>query len=350
MGKRIRTLIVGAIPVLVGAVALAAPQIPGLAEPLTVPYAAEGPGPTFNTLGEFDGNKLVEIDHTKTYPTSGHLNMTTVSVRHGMSLIQAIGRWSIDGDTIVPIEQIFPPNVSVEQVQQRNQEAFVGAENSALNSAYSYLKRPLAASVVSVQPDSPADGTLIPGDVITAVDGRPAQNPGDVVAKVNELKPGDVVGFEIVRDGKKQSVQMTTAAAKDDSDKAFLGVLMKVAPADGTRITFNLDDVGGPSAGLMFSLAIVDKLTPEELTGGKFIAGTGTIDADGVVGPIGGVEHKIAAAKAAGATVFLTPKDNCDRAVTADHDGLTLVKVETMTSAIDALKAVQAGKNVPECS
>lgn len=95
--------------------------------------------------------------------------------------------------------------------------------------------------------------------------------------------------------------------------KGLLGVILVSVPADGATIEYNLEDIGGPSAGLMFTLAVVDKLSPGELTGGKFIAGTGTISESGEVGPIGGITHKIRAAKDAGAEVFLTPAANCGK-------------------------------------
>ena len=113
-------------------------------------------------------------------------------------------------------------------------------------------------------------------------------------------------------------------------------------------IDFNLANIGGPSAGLMFSLAVVDKLTTGDLNGAKFVAGTGTINGDGKVGPIGGITHKMLAAHEAGATVFLVPADNCDEAKSAHEDGLDLVKVETLGQAVDALKALSAGGEAPQ--
>jgi PDZ domain-containing protein len=115
------------------------------------------------------------------------------------------------------------------------------------------------------------------------------------------------------------------------------------------QVKINIGNVGGPSAGMMFALAIIDKLTPSNLTGGKFIAGTGEIEVDGAVDPIGGIQQKMAAARAAGATVFLAPADNCSDTAGSVPAGLRVVKVSTLRGAIGALKAVKAGKPVPSC-
>jgi PDZ domain-containing protein len=114
-------------------------------------------------------------------------------------------------------------------------------------------------------------------------------------------------------------------------------------------VDFNLANVGGPSAGLMFSLAVVDKLTTGDLVGSTFVAGTGTISSDGKVGQIGGITHKMVAAHAAGATVFLVPAKNCYEANSDNPSGLRLIKVETLNQAVDALHAIQVGGQPATC-
>lgn len=343
---RNKTIILGAIPVVASAVALSLTEIPGTSVDLSVPYAAEGPGPTFNTLGTTGGKNVVDISGTKTYPTSGHLNMTTVSVRHGMSLPQAITRWATTNDTLVPIEQIFPANQSPEEVNKENQAAFASSENNATSAAMKYLYRPMAVTVMS-QPEGFDE--IREGDIIEGIDGKKIAQPQDLVKAVRSHKVGDRVTLQVQRDGKSQDVSVPVRQGESD-DAPILGITIKQEPADGTTIDYHLDDIGGPSAGLMFTLAVVDKLTPEDLTDGKFIAGTGTIDADGGVGPIGGVSHKIDAAKKAGATMFMTPSDNCAEAMSGDHDGVVLAKVNNLSDAVTALKEVKAGKEPKTCS
>jgi PDZ domain-containing protein len=128
-----------------------------------------------------------------------------------------------------------------------------------------------------------------------------------------------------------------------------VGVSVLTVPWAPFSIDFNLANIGGPSAGLMFSLAVVDKLTTGDLNGSKFVAGTGSIALDGAVGPIGGITHKMLAAREAGATVFLVPADNCAEAVTDPQDGLEMVKVESLESAVNALQTLSAGGEPPRC-
>ncbi|MGH3670280.1 MAG: S16 family serine protease, partial [Pseudonocardiaceae bacterium] len=113
--------------------------------------------------------------------------------------------------------------------------------------------------------------------------------------------------------------------------------------------TITLADVGGPSAGLMFALAIVDKLTPGALAGNIFVAGTGTIVPAGQVGSIGGIPLKMISAREAGATVFLVPAGNCAEAVQHVPAGLRLVRVNTLTDAVHALDQLRGGQQPPHC-
>ncbi|WLW54651.1 S16 family serine protease [Streptomyces sp. YU58] len=120
------------------------------------------------------------------------------------------------------------------------------------------------------------------------------------------------------------------------------------------RVTLKLADVGGPSAGLLFTLGIIDKLNGDgagrDLTGGRVIAGTGTIDANGTVGAVGGVALKTQAARRDGATVFLVPRAECSDAEAELPEGLRLIPVTTLKGAVSALTALETGKgSVPSC-
>ena len=177
----------------------------------------------------------------------------------------------------------------------------------------------------------------VPGSGLTVLSGRGGSGRTSLALSISG------------RDGKSEDVSVPVRQGESD-DAPILGITIKQEPADGTTIDYHLDDIGGPSAGLMFTLAVVDKLTPEDLTDGKFIAGTGTIDADGDVGPIGGISHKIDAAKKAGAMMFMTPSDNCAEAMSGDHDGVVLAKVNNLSDAVTALKDVKVGKKPTTCS
>ncbi|MBC2682071.1 YlbL family protein [Corynebacterium anserum] len=355
--RRNRTVVLGAVPVVVLLSLIGLPRIPGTDIDLTVPYAAQGKGPTFNTLGDFEGRPVVEITGADEDKTTGHLNMTTVSVRTNMTLAQALGRWLFTDDTLVPIEQVFPPGQSEDEVQEKNAAAFSTSESNATLSAMNYLKRPVEPMVMDVSDKSAAQGTIHINDVVKKVDDVDVKLPSDLAREVQKHKPGDTVALTIERQKRIEKIDVELqnkpeALRKrgESGDIAFLGVTTVAQPADGLRVNYNLTNIGGPSAGLMFSLAVVDKLSPGELTGGQFIAGTGTIDADGKVGPIGGITHKIRAAQDAGAKVFLVPADNCSEALSAERNGMDLIKVDSLEDAIGDLKNYTSGKDFDTCS
>ncbi|WP_047241315.1 YlbL family protein [Corynebacterium epidermidicanis] len=330
-----------------------APTVPFTSIPLTVPYAAESPGPTFNTLAEFEGKPIVAVTGTETDPTSGNLNMTTVSVYSQLTFAQALSRWLVHDDTLVPIEQIFPPNLSQTEVDHQNKVQFSQSESAATLAALEYLERPTAVEVVDIVPDSAAQSILMPGDRIVAFAGQPITEPSQVREKVLAGQPGDTVELSVVGAQATPETQpetkTLTLGKNPDTGNAFLGITMGAVAADGTKVEYNLKDIGGPSAGMMFSLAVVDKLSPGELTGGKFVAGTGTIEENGTVGPIGGIKHKVQAAADAGAEVFLAPSANCAEAMSKTHEGLTVLKVDTLAQAIDQLNAYNSGGEVVRC-
>lgn len=364
--RRTRTIAVGALPVVVIVALLGMTTIPGTDINLTVPFAAEGEGPTFDTLSEVEGTPVVEITGVKANSldkTSGQLNMTTVAVRTKMTLPQMMRRWLASDDTVVPLEQVIPANTSPDEVAQQNAAAFASSESNATAAAMNHLGIPLETVVYEVGDSTPAAGTVKTNDVITSINGKKVTMPSDISTAVSEMAPGNQVSLGIRRGTttitqkvvlgempKELQGDDTTSAGSASSAKAFLGITMVAQPSDGIRVKYNLKDIGGPSAGLMFSLAVVDKLSPGELTGGKFVAGTGTISQDGSVGPIGGITHKISAASHAGATVFLVPAENCREAAGKKYDGdITLLKVDSLDGAVAALDAYNSGAAVTTC-
>lgn len=340
----------GAIPVVLLAGLVKFDRIPGTDISLTVPYAAQGPGPVFDTLAEVDGEPVVDIEGTPTDPTEGELNMTTVSVRTNMTLAQTLGRWLFTDDTIVPLNQILPPNHTEEDLRRSNEQAFVSSEAAATVAAMNYLDRPTVVVVHDTVPDTAADGVLEPGDTITSVDGEEVSQPGTVQEMVLDKAPGDRVELGILRGNEELTETVTLGEHPDNPDTALMGVTMTSEPADGIDVTYNLNDVGGPSAGMIFSLAVIDKLSPGELNGGKIVAGTGTIAEDGTVGPIGGIEHKVVAAEDEGVELFLAPADNCAEALSANTDTIVIASVETLEDAIQAMDDYASGSEVKTCS
>ncbi len=338
---------------------------------IPVPYAEMSPGPTVNTLGEHDGEPVLQIAGRKTYPTDGHLNMTTVRVTsadYRMNLVEAVYGWLAHDTKVVPHDTLYPDGKTEEESTQENAEEFSQSQESAKVAALKELDVPVKSWVIvsTVVKDAPAEGKLHAGDVIKAVDGKAVKEPSDVADLVTEHRPGEDVVFTIVPAKeqaaaekerrtavKTEKVTITTRASDDAGEKrAVVGISAGTDHTFPFAIDIKLADVGGPSAGLMFALGIYDKLTPGSLTGGSFVAGTGTIDDEGEVGPIGGIEMKTVGARDKGAEYFLTPADNCAAAAKDTPDGLTLVKVGTIDDALDALKDIRAGDtaDLPTCT
>lgn len=315
----------------------------------TVPFVSLGPGPTFDTLGEVDGKQVVQIEGTQTYPTSGHLNMTTVSQRDELTLGEALTLWLSGQEQLVPRDLVYPPGKSRDEVDKANNEDFKNSEDAAEYAALGYLNYPKAVTIATVNDPGPSAGKLKAGDAIDNVNGTPVANVEQFTSLLKTTKPGDVVIIDYRRKNEPAGIAQVTLGKNKDRDYGFMGVAVLDAPWAPFEVNFNLANIGGPSAGLMFSLALVDKLTTGELVGNTFVAGTGTIALDGKVGPIGGITHKMAAARAAGATVFLVPAKNCVEATSDIPDGLKLVKVETLGSAVDALHAMTSGAPTPSC-
>ncbi|AIU29965.1 Lon protease [Corynebacterium ulcerans] len=349
MKRRLSTLTLGALPIVVLGALVTIDHVPGTDIDLTVPYAAEGPGPTFNTLGQIDGQDVVEIGGADVDKTRGNLNMTTVSIRSGMTLAQALSRWLFTDDTLIPLERIYPKNKTPDQINQENQIAFSSSEASATIAAMNHLGRPVETEVASIVEESAAHGILQEGDVIMDIDGTAVGGPKQVRETVRKKKVDDSVTITYRRDGQKHEATVKLGKNPNDPAIPFLGVSMAAKPAGGITVDYHLKDIGGPSAGLMFSLAVVDKLSGGDLNGGKFVAGTGTIDDDGTVGPIGGIAHKVQAAKDAGAELFLAPAKNCSEAVSRNHDGMTVLSVDSLDDAIKQMDAYNTGGEYTTC-
>ena len=161
--------------------------------------------------------------------------------------------------------------------------------------------------------------------------------------------PGDELTVEISHGDETKEVRITLGENPHEKGEPMMGILMTSEPAGDVTVNYNLNDVGGPSAGMIFSLAVIDKLSPGQLNHGKFVAGTGTIAESGEVGPIGGITHKIRGSRDEGAELFLAPKGNCDAVKQADAGDMTVAAVSTLQEAVDAMEAFAAGRDVPTC-
>jgi Lon-like protease len=343
MSRRAATLLVAAAGVLIAlAVAIVSP----------VPYVALTPGPTLNTLGVAGSKPLIQINGHPVYPTSGHLNLVTVSFIGGpgtnFNVFAALRAWLSPDDAVVPQQEIFTPGQTPQQVARQDTEQMANSQQTAQAAALCQLNIAFKTvdTIEATVKGMPAAGRLQAGDVVTAVDGRRMTCRADAAALIKARRPGAPVQLTILRHGRSEHVRLATANAQGTPE---IGVQLVESFVFPFSVTISIGNIGGPSAGLMFALGIVDKITPDNLTGGRFIAGTGEIEADGVVDPIGGIQQKMVGARAAGATIFLTPAANCPDAAGAVPAGMRLIKVSSLAGAVSDLEALKAGRPVPSC-
>ncbi|HEX2824370.1 MAG TPA: PDZ domain-containing protein [Streptosporangiaceae bacterium] len=319
---------------------------------VSVPYVILGPGPTLNTLGSLSGKPLITITGHATYPTSGHLNMVTVGVTGGpgvkMNIFRALAAWLNPDEAVVPESEVYPSGQSATQNQQQGAQQMTGSQQDAILAALTELHIPYTAEVAVVQAVSgyPAYGVLKAGDVITAVDGKPVTGSSSLTSLIYAHPAGSTLTVTIDRNGTTRQVQVGT---RESGGHPVIGVEIQEQYKFPFTVTISVGDIGGPSAGMMFALGIIDKLTTLDLTGGKFIAGTGEITAAGQVQAIGGIQQKMVGARDAGATYFLTPASNCSDTTGAVPAGLRLVKVSTLSQAVTYLEDIKAGQPVPSC-
>lgn len=345
------------------------------------PYVVEQPGPVFDTLGvvtvdvpvaaptgaqaSADGAAAAAAGETKkskiplitiagapTFPTTGQLDLLTVSVMGNPdnlpSWMEIIGAWFDPSKAVIPASAIFPPNESQQQRDAANTTLMIDSQQDAIAAALSNLGYDVVVGiqVAGFAKSSPARDVLTEGDVITSFGGTVVKSVQQLRDAVAASGVGVATTFTYLRQGVPVEGTVTPV---DVDGRAVIGIGAKAKYDFPFDVTIRLDDVGGPSAGMMFALGIIDKLTPNDIAGGAHIAGTGTIDSEGVVGPIGGIRQKLYGAKAAGATSFLAPSANCDEVVGHIPAGLTVFAVSTLEDSLAALAFIEKyGDNAAE--
>lgn len=344
LSRRVRALVVAAVAFIVLFV---------LALTMPVPYVILTPGPTYNTLGtDPAGRSIITIKGIKTNKTVGHLNMTTVGVNpNPINAFAALKGWLQSDEVVVPRSAVYPPGQSVQQTNLENTAEFVDSQDNAITAADCQLGYPKRFGVVGVLSNGAAHAVLRPADVIRTLDGKRADTPQLLTGMLDKLKPGTKVTLGIVRAGTPKTVSVKLGPPPQGRKTGgSLGITVgRICAAPFTVDLGLANQIGGPSAGLMFALGIIEKVGKTDLTGGRFIAGTGTIDAAGNVGPIGGISLKMIAARDKGATIFLAPAGNCPDVVNATPAGLHVVKVATLHQAVHDLLRIKKGEPVPSC-
>lgn len=338
----------------------------GLFIVVPMPYVVLSPGTVDDVLGTTKVEKadvpLISISGATTYPTTGKLLLTTVGItgspRQPLAMGQVVVGWLTKSETVMPSELYYPPDVKQDEVDAANAADMTESQQTATVAALTELGHEVpvtltiqGAAARSSTGTSATDTTKLAvdvvkkGDVITSLNGRAVTSYAAFLKQVSELTAGSEVSLGVKRDGKDTTLRFATYAytASDETTSTRLGLELSPDYKPSISVDIQIGEIGGPSAGTMFALGIIDKLTPGSLTGGKTVAGTGTIDAEGTVGAIGGIEHKMLGAREAGATLFLAPASNCADVAGNVPDGLTVVAVDTLHEARQAVEAMAAG-------
>jgi PDZ domain-containing protein len=323
-----------------------------------LPYVTFQPGVTVNVLGDFEGHRIIQVSGHKTYPPDGQLRMTTVLVSRphptSVNLFELMAAWVSRDDAVYPYDVPYPPGTTEASNKKAGEAEMVSSQHLAAAAAVHELGyQTTGARIAGVEAGTPADGRIEKDDVVVTVDRAPVGGADQLIAAVKAAPEGKPLEIGLLRGGVRRTV-MVTPTMQDGSP--HIGV--KVSPDDAVLplpfdVTLGVDpdEIGGPSAGLMFSLGIYDELTPGSLTGGGVIAGTGTIDAATEVGGIGGIAQKIAAARDAHAQLFLVPPSNCDEALAARNGDMALAPAATMHDAVSVIKTWVADHDadLPPC-
>lgn len=330
---------------------------------LPTAYVIQRPGPVYNTLGSTtsDGEEvpLISVEGADTYPTGGALDLLTVQVvgnrERTPNWVELATAWFDPTKAVLPIEAVFPADQTSEERNAESSAMMIDSQKEATAAALAelgYDVQPRLA-VHSFTEDSAAADVLQEGDIILAANGTQVTG-GDQLREIVNAGGGAPVDLTISRDGGAMNVTVTPREAEIDGETLWLlGITLLNDYEFPIDVTIQLNNVGGPSAGMMFALGIIDTLTPGELNGGQNVAGTGTITADGTVGPIGGIQQKLWGAEGAGADYFLAPDANCDEVVGHVPSGLRVFSVKTLDDALDALTAIREKSDLdalPTCT
>lgn len=323
---------------------------------LPVPYAVNSPGPTLDTLGEHDGEPLITISGAETYDSTGQLRLTTVSSTGGpgypSSVLGVLAGWVNPSSRVLPVEAVYPQDATQEQLDQQTQAQMVSSQENATVAALEELGYtvPVTLTVHDTVAGSGAEGVVHADDVLISYDGTALTSYGQLIDLLDATEPGSTVTLGVTRDGQEVDVHVVTGEREDGGSQ--LGVYIDPTFDLPVDVTIKIDQIGGSSAGTMFALGIIDKMTPEDEADGQVIAGTGTMDLNSAVGPIGGIRQKMAGALRDGADWFLAPASNCDEVVGHVPDGLTVVKIATLHEARQAVTTIGAGQaaDLPTCT
>jgi len=322
-----------------------------------VPFVSWSPGGTRDTLGNVGQEPMINVQGIDTYPTTGRLDMTIVAITPAdaqLSLPQALLAYWLPHRDALPREAVYAPGKSAEEVENEDADMMETAQDDAVVAALRADSRAVTAmpAIYSVTVGGPAHKLLLPGDLVVSVDGIATPDVEAVAKRIRAHSIGEKVRFVVIRDKVQTDVNVTTVESNVQSDVPVIGISLATGYRYDPDISFDLgQQIGGPSAGLVFALAIYDKITNGSLLADRHLAGTGKITPNGDVEAIGGVQEKIAAAEKAGAVAFFVPAGNC-RDLAGVRTNMALIKVGTLKNAIDAVQTLNVSGDtsvLPHC-
>jgi Lon-like protease len=302
-------------------------------------FYVEQPGPVQ------DVERRVDVSGARTYSSEGHLYLTTVGVDVRVTAAEILLA-ALEGDKQVVYARDITGGRSLPVLERQQRRLMTESKRAAEVVALSELGLGTptgdGARVVNTDPATPADGVLESGDVITRANGRAVATTCDLGRAIDAAGPGATLGLTVDRAGDTRTLSLRIATNPIDGTSPYIGVALRdVGYRFDPRVDVGWDtgNIAGPSAGLMFALALYDRLTPGDLTAGRTIAGTGTIDCGGGVGPIGGIGQKVAAAEVHGADLFLVPRADA-AAARSGADDIEIVPVSSFRDALRRLSAL----------
>ena len=315
----------------------------------------EAPGPTWNVLdnGKSADQDVLKVSGTETYPTEGALRMTTVSVSgcpgYPVTTADLIAAWISSDRRIVDRNEVCPQDQSAQQVEETGKAQMTASQDSAVIAAL--IETGMAGAMhltVTEVIEQQTSTEIQAGDVLETI--TPEGGEATTITSFSQLRElmttipeGTRVTLGVNRGEQQTTAALTTIAPQEGTTGSLLGLSLKISVDSTVEASFGLSDVGGPSAGMMFALGVVDEITPGSLTGGKDISGTGTINMDGQVGPIGGIQQKMAGARNSGSRFFLAPASNCDEVRGHEPEGMQVFAVSTLHEAVTATEAIASG-------
>jgi len=326
---------------------------------LPAPYVIDQPGPTYDTLGviEVDGNEvpLITVPDEAEFREDAHLWVTTVN-RLGNpenlpSWVEVMGAWVSSERAVTPVDQAFPPGLSLEENREAARIDMENSQQESIAAALNYLDIDYDSSLVVVQSleGGPSEGILQPEDVVMSAAGVAVADVTRLRELISENGVQDPMTITVLRNGREETLEVIPRMSEGEAPVPVIGVLVSGRYDFPFDITIELGSVGGPSAGLMFALGIVEKLSDQQIAGSLAVAGSGTISAQGDVGPVGGTRHKIYGAAESGAEWFFIPRTNCSDVAGLSPNGIGVVPVDTLADAVEALELILADEAPPSC-